>query len=672
MKINRKQVFDNSYVLYGTLTVLAVVIFCMIYGVHVLNPAYTDWLLGGGDLSQHYIGWQAYRSSRWMFPIGMTDQLVYPDKVSILFTDSIPVFAVFFKILSPLLPGEFQYFGFWGMMCFILQACLSTRIVRHFTDNKWCLITTGVLFTVTPVMLHRMYGHTSLAGQWILLLALEPVFVYREYTDRKRIYKMACVIGGLAASIHIYFVFICGIILLAFCLEDVLMQKRIRRSIGVLCFYLLSVCVVIGILGGFSSNVGAAGGGLGYYSYNLNALFNPLGWSCIYKDLATYTDGQYEGFAYLGAGCIFMCILAAAFGCNTLHIKTWILRCWKKIFAIAALIILAAIAALSPVISFGNHLIYELKLPEFVMKVWSVFRSTGRIAWIIVYVFMFGAIIALTKCLNKKGLAVIVAIGTVLQIYDIHGVLEAKAQNFQKEAVYQSLLKTDEFWDTIAEKKEIKHIVFTDAMSNNELYAFGNWAFHNHKTLNTFYMARNNQENVQRNLKEALAGLSPENLFVFHISNQIGCLAYNLNYYPVDGFMIGSREAIDGFIPMKKTDFQNVWTFGENRYLENGEDVEDGRIVNPEGRSFGPFWKIPAGNYIVTIEGEQIPDQTDVVVFSEGGKVKHDYQVMDRSDDILRLSLSLTGEGVENLEISIWNHSQEPMKLKCITVDRDA
>lgn len=669
MKINGKKLFDNNYVLYGTIAVLAAVVFCMVYGVHILNPTYVDWLLGGGDLSDHYIGWKAYRNSRWMFPIGMTDYLVYPDKVSIIFTDSIPVFAVFFKILSPLLQGEFQYFGFWGILCFILQGCLSARIIKNFTDHKLFLIAASVLFMVTPVMIHRMYGHTSLAGQWILLLALEPALVYHKYSDTKRIYKMACMLGILAVSIHIYFVLMCGMILFTYCLEDVLIQKRMKKSVLVLCVYLLSVCFMVWILGGFSSNVEASGGGLGHYSYNLNALFNPQGWSCIYKDLLTYTDGQYEGFAYLGAGCILMLILAAVFAFHTLQGRTWMLHYWKKMLAFAVLIILAVIIALSPVVSFGDHLIYEFEYPSFVIKLWSVFRSTGRVAWILVYVVMFVTVIALTKLMNKKALAAVIIVGTILQIYDIHGVLGAKARNFHTEAVYESLLKTDEFWNMVAEKKEIKHIVFTDAMSNTELFAFGNWAFSNHKTLNTFYMARSKNEKVQRNLKEALENLSPENLFVFHTTNQLGCLAYDLNYYQVDGFIIGTSETFDGFAPMQKSDFRNVWAFGENRYLENGEDTEDGRIVNPGGRSFGPFWKIPAGNYIVTIEGEQLLDKAEVVVFSEGGTVKHDYKMIERSDDTLVLSLALTGQGVGNLEISVWNQAQEPMKLKCISID---
>lgn len=32
--------------------------FVLIYGIKILNPLYTDWLLTGGDPSQHYLGWE--------------------------------------------------------------------------------------------------------------------------------------------------------------------------------------------------------------------------------------------------------------------------------------------------------------------------------------------------------------------------------------------------------------------------------------------------------------------------------------------------------------------------------------------------------------------------------------------------------------------------------------
>lgn len=57
--------------------------------VRILNPMYTDWLMNGEDLTQHYFGWKAYRESGWHFPIGMTDTLAYPNLTTVVFTDSI-------------------------------------------------------------------------------------------------------------------------------------------------------------------------------------------------------------------------------------------------------------------------------------------------------------------------------------------------------------------------------------------------------------------------------------------------------------------------------------------------------------------------------------------------------------------------------------------------------
>ena len=57
------------------------VIFILCYGVNVLHVTNDAWLLAGGDLNQHYLGWKYYRKSPWHFPIGMIDGLVYPDQL---------------------------------------------------------------------------------------------------------------------------------------------------------------------------------------------------------------------------------------------------------------------------------------------------------------------------------------------------------------------------------------------------------------------------------------------------------------------------------------------------------------------------------------------------------------------------------------------------------------
>ena len=291
MIIKQKKILIKENLPYWVIGGISILIFISIYGIYVLNPTYTDWLMSGGDLTQHYLGWKGYRNSSWHFPIGMMDTLVYPETTSIIFTDSIPLFAVFFKIISPVLPESFQYFGLWGLLCFIMQGILAARILKNFTNNKTVLIVSSLLFCLTPAMIWRMFAHTALAGHWILLLGLEPIFAHQKYHDNKKIYAVVALLGTLSASVHIYFILLNGIILVGGCISFILFYKAVKKSVYILEVYIISASAVVALLGGFSSGVQAAAWGLGYYSFNLNALFNPMGWSDVYKDLPLYQGG---------------------------------------------------------------------------------------------------------------------------------------------------------------------------------------------------------------------------------------------------------------------------------------------------------------------------------------------------------------------------------------------
>ena len=109
---------------------------------------------------------------------------------------------------------------FTGIICFILQGIIAVRILRNFSSNKFALALMGVLFAVTPVMLWRMFVHTALAGQWILLYAMEPLFAYDHYKDNNKLYRNVAIMAILAAGTHIYFILMRGIILIGIMLLD--------------------------------------------------------------------------------------------------------------------------------------------------------------------------------------------------------------------------------------------------------------------------------------------------------------------------------------------------------------------------------------------------------------------------------------------------------------------
>lgn len=112
-KVKKYTQNENTILMFGAVCI-GTVAFLLIYGVHVLNVCYDDWLYAGRDLTQHYFGWIFYRKTDWTFPLGITQGLSDFD-TCLTFTDSIPLFAIFFKLFRNILPETFQYFGLWGL-----------------------------------------------------------------------------------------------------------------------------------------------------------------------------------------------------------------------------------------------------------------------------------------------------------------------------------------------------------------------------------------------------------------------------------------------------------------------------------------------------------------------------------------------------------------------------
>lgn len=548
---------------YAAVFVIAVVGFCYIYNMRVINPIYTDWLLKDVhyDLPQHYLGWKAYRNGNWTFPIGYTDYLLYPTKTSVIFTDSIPCFAVMFKLLSPILPSKFQYFGLWGIMCFILQGVLSARIIRRFTDSKVFVILASIFFIFSPCVIGKMYGHTALAGQWIILLALQTVFLFRDYAQDRKIYILGAVIGILAASIHIYFIPMCGIILLGYCIADCMAYKRFRRSLLVLVTYLFSAGIIILLLGvGGTEDIAFVAGGFREMSFNLNGLFNPQGYSCIFQDLPLYSVGQYEGLAYLGAGGILLLLF-----CGTLLIFNkrfkqiiWNHRC--EIAALAVIIVVSLVFALSPTITINDRILMDYSLPHFIEKYWAIFRSTGRCAWVLFYTLMLCFCIILCRIINIRTALIFLGLCIVIQIYDLHDQIVSRHVKYSQPVTYETVYDNEfsEFWRPVGESDTIKHIMFSTPITGKNLYALADWAMRNDKTVNTFYFARS-YDNFEDNLKEALANPDETEIFLFpeYIEEEKQkCLQYDLNYYLVDDYIVGYTGTFENWEQLPEDYFQ--------------------------------------------------------------------------------------------------------------------
>lgn len=528
--------------------------FVLIYGVKILNPLYTDWLLTGGDPSQHYLGWEFFRRSDWYFPLGLTDQLAYPLKTSVIYTDSIPIFAVFFKLFRSILPRQFQYFGIWGLLCFVLQGYYAAKILGERSSSKTVILAGSIFFIVSPVMVFRMYYHTALAAHWLILLA---IYFYskheKEYRDIFRPVMQWGILGILIGSIHLYFVPMCGAILLGYILCSIWKERKIRiRFFYPGISFSVGLFLTVYLLGGFSSGADTGTNNLGLFSFNLNAFLNPMSYSTLLKNTSLwnwpfYTQGQYEGFSYLGMGIILLCVCGIG-----LMIKNICRRKKPSVYQIMTVLMSVGLIAMaaSPTITWNDKLLMQLPYSSTIYKYWGIFGSCGRMAWPVVYFLMIFGITSIgnMKWKRKEISCVVLILACLVQVVDLSGQLYKRHENYSEKVVYQSPL-AGTVWDDIISSGEYKHVVWvTHNVDHDDVIQVAVYAMKNDMTMGNFYFARGiDKRDI---IEEQLQNTSEDCVYVFLKSDDT--FEYEiyenyedvLHFYPCGDYMIGTVKSL--------------------------------------------------------------------------------------------------------------------------------
>ncbi len=472
--------------------------FLIVYGqtpLHVTNDA---WIMAGydeTDIIQHYSGWVAFRNSDWAFPLGLASDMAYGEGTYISFTDSIPWVAIVCKVFRKILPETFQYFGLYALLCYVLQAVAGYLLSFRKSRNVLYSMLGAGLFVFAPIFLERSLRHTALGSQWLLLFA---VYLWLLHRDRPlwRHYLGYLALLVLAVGIHPYFLPMIGGFLFLSVLGDVLRGgKGAVKAVAVLAGELAGTAAVGVLLGAIGSGVSSSRDGYGYYSMNLNALWNPssLGgytWSALLKVLPQ-TLGNYDGFNYLGLG-LMAGLLIAGLGVlarrrkagtgsaamaqpqNGMHPAGFDQRGTKKrtmqrtaeavpapqtaekILAVF-LMVLYAMFAVSNVVTWNDTVLVTIPLPEKLLELCGIFRASSRLFYPVYYCLMLFAIYGiwqLRERLGRRGVCAVLFAVFALQIFDLHGCIAQKHAQMEANASYSSTLQEPELNDIMANTDE--------------------------------------------------------------------------------------------------------------------------------------------------------------------------------------------------------------------------
>lgn len=478
------------------------IIFIWIYGTDIIPPTSTDWIfVKPDDVTQHQLGWMYYRRSDWTFPIGLTGGLYSEGKVSCMFTDAIPLFAVFFKLLSPILPENFQYFGMWGILCFALNGGFGAALLYRIKPDLIYTSIGSLFYALFPPTMNRITHHNSLGAVWLLLIAMILFLDHnRKYKHKFTPVVLWCVLGMLAVLIHMYFIPMIFTAMIGYLIITFFKDKNYLRAACTFGCTVVTCVLTMWIIGAFHGDSSYSDSGFGYYSANINTFFNSSFASKFIKPMNNM-EGQYEGFGYLGLGALLCLFIAVIFTVAMIEKKEG--KIFKNFLALikkyrwelisaGSVFIIGFCWAVSTRVALNGRVLFEIELPDFLLRKLSIFRASGRFIWLPCLIVLTTTLGILSK-MSRKTLYTAIVMCAVIQSVDLRDWRNLFHSEYTRDlSMYKDRLSCSR-WEALTDGAD--EIVFVPLPENYQAYMplffdFGKLAYDRHMTLSCFYLAR--------------------------------------------------------------------------------------------------------------------------------------------------------------------------------------
>lgn len=472
---------------------LGLVWYLLLYGSAPLRLANVGWAYSaGGDTFQHQLGWEWFRQEPWRFPLGRIEAYGYPFGTSLSFMDSIPLFAVPFKILSPLMPEPCQFLGLWELTSLIGQLFFGLLILGEFTQSSLKKLLGATLLMLSPVLIFRAFGQSSLSAHWIVLAGIW--FILLEY--KHKLWRGSWVLlFAITMLVHLYFV----AMLVPLWLISLIFLFKWQKSSRAVTLELLVVIVLLLVegycLGLFNLSLdNLEGWGYGVYSWNLNGFLNPFQSSAFFKQLPVGSYTQNAGYSYLGLGNLILIPVALVLFFRN-EIVAHRLRFLLPFMLVSLFYILFSLSNKGFI---NDHALWDIQLPNYLLHLSALFRSSGRFIWPVFYFIVLFGLVCIIR--NSRFAMSVLILALVIQLVDIQPLYSAKKDAGMMD--YQSSLQS-EFWQAAA--RENKHIVFipTNYKMKTIYQPFALYARKNNITLNWGYFARADYPSIDQYADQA-------------------------------------------------------------------------------------------------------------------------------------------------------------------------
>lgn len=550
-----KQPWQRYVLLAVALFVSVLIVYHFKLSLSLLWPTNNS-LMFSGDWAQHYLSWEMFRALPWQFPLGTLTNYFYPLATNIGYTDAIPLFAFLFKLLSPILPQDFQYIGLWLLLCFLLQAWFAVLLLRAFKLRSTVALFAGaMLFVLSPILLFRI-GHPALCAQWLIVASLWIYF--RDNTTqaaRPIIYQGALLL--LSAFIHPYLTVIVFNFTAIYLIRLFTIDKTIRLT-QLIVFLIIAVVIVLVswyVIGYFSlpaKDAWETGGGFATYATNLLGLINPFEYSSLLPNIPLSMVSQREGFAYLGLGILLLIATIIILKIVSRDRKMRSRKIdWPKSIPLMILVTGFTLFSLSNTINMGSHILFTYSLPNWTMRLTDTFRAAGRFIWVLYYVIFALIFYTLSRLhISQKWLAIILVTTLLIQVIDITPLINTT--HHTTAGRYQSTLSAE--WSGVVQNANllVMYPPFQqDYLTPGDYVKFVYLAHQHQLAITTGYLARYDAKtyaNYLSTLQIALHTGKPEQNTVY-----ITTPAHEADFAPWLNKNLVTKMNLDGYVVFLNT-----------------------------------------------------------------------------------------------------------------------
>jgi hypothetical protein len=405
-------------------------------------------------------------------------------------------------------------------------------------------------------------------AQFIILLCI-LAYLHNNLSLKKQIFVWGGLIA-LSVSINMYFGPMVVFFMFFFLLREYITTRNIKNQcivLGTSAFILIVTLFCFGGFHYFAKSVESVEGNyylLSINSANLNTLINPHpfvanvrymqpvieGISSFIKEMPVATEGQYEGYAYLGLGII---LLVAVVIFIDIQNGRSVIKAVKKQSALPSIGIVLAflLLSLSPTITLNQNKLFTYPLIMPIVRLWSIFRSTGRMVWPLIYIITTFCIWRVIKQFSVKKSVLVLSIFLLVQWVDQKPWFVSKGNNFKNKTAWQSELSSP-VWNDLA--KKYKHILFMGddhgIFMNYQYMSFVDLAA-NHKMTINYMFGRSNWEMVNGNKEkegEYLIEYGPKNDMIYIFFQDVDRASLykdtGIYFYVIDGVLIGLGDEL--------------------------------------------------------------------------------------------------------------------------------